>query len=198
MTPGKIKEGFEAWLEKDLVDRKFFKNLNNYTRDSYMAEVGWQACAEWMLSQGEKEFDLAICSEWQGTLTEYELSQVKNVWMIARLSSAKEIASLKDQILRYEQDNRELRAKSLNEIAEKDELITKTRSEREAQYRLGCDTQAELNKTNEELFFARERTKALEGELLILFNDRFSENWSARLSTHFPLAKELASKKEST
>jgi hypothetical protein len=266
MTPDKIKEGFEAWA-------KFLEDDHN----GYIySEQAWQACAEWMLSQVEKEFDLAICSEWQGTLTEYELSQVKNVWMIARLSSAKEIASLKDQILRYEQDNRELRAKgikeiaekdarvkqleqgldmsllvsrqyreaieeSLNmstrgklspndakilikqvieisqrktkgldetapetylklkkEIAEKDALITKTRNDREAQYKLGCDTQADLNKANEELFFARERVKELEVALAML-----TESSDCRADEDcdhcFALAVlNIASKKEST
>jgi hypothetical protein len=119
MTPDKIKKAFSVYVfshDQGILERSDDSDLD-------IAERAWQACADWMLSQGEKEFDLAICSEWQGTLTEYELSQVKNVWMIARLSSAKEIASLKDQILRYEHDNRELRAKSLNEIAEKDALI---------------------------------------------------------------------------
>jgi phage-related protein len=118
MTPDKIKEAFEAWA----------KFLEDDFAGYIYSEQAWQACAEWMLSRGEKEFDLVICSEWQGTLTEYELSQVKNVWMIARLSSAKEIASLKDQILRYEQDNRELRAKGIKEIAEKDARIKQLES----------------------------------------------------------------------
>ncbi|MFO0451275.1 MAG: hypothetical protein ACK52I_21910 [Pseudomonadota bacterium] len=118
MTPDKIEEGFTEWA----------KFLEDDHAGYIYSEQAWQACADWMLSQGEKEFDLAICSEWQGTLTEYELSQVKNVWMIARLSSAKEIASLKDQILRYEQDNRELRAKGIKEIAEKDARIEQLES----------------------------------------------------------------------
>jgi hypothetical protein len=190
MTPEKINEAFETWFLEYPSWRVTMSRQES-------CEKAWQACAEWILSQAnEKEFDLAICSEWQGTLTEYELSQVKNVWMIARLSSAKEIASLKDQILRYEQDNRELRVKGIKEIAEKQALITKTRNDREAQYKLGCDTQSDLNKANEELFFTHERIKALESELHRCF--QFLWTGAPCDPDDFPLVKEIASKKEST
>jgi hypothetical protein len=127
MTPDKIKEGFEAWA----------KFLEDDFAGYIYSEQAWQACAEWMLSQASTESDEELARQisraqlacfvgdefTRDSMRYVSLVTAKAAIQTARLSSAKEIASLKDQILRYEQDNRELRDKGIKEIAEKDALV---------------------------------------------------------------------------
>ena len=150
MTPDKIKEGFGAY-EKEYWDSEALcgKTYREWTDQNYVEMAtsyqrrAWQACAEWILSQASEKdnevFNKEI-AEWSEKFKQVfsnnngeflghtALHFFKRGLSLARLSSAKEITSLKDQILRYEHDNRELRAKSLNEIAEKDARIEQLES----------------------------------------------------------------------
>jgi len=130
MTPDKIKEGFES-RRKEIS--AYLESPKTWSRD-HGAEYCFAAGVEWMLSQASENFtdfrksigeEIFQCNQTASRLIlEYDLMKREEAaFIVARLSSAKEIASLKDQILRYEHDNRELRAKSLNEIAEKDARV---------------------------------------------------------------------------
>jgi hypothetical protein len=140
MTPDKIEEAFDNFFPKYNFDNgNYSERHEDYLSRKSNLFRGWQACAEWMLSQASEDFgdfrksigeEIFQCNQTASRLIlEYDLMKREEAaFQAARLSSAKEITSLKDQILRYEHDNRELRAKSLNEIAEKDARIEQLES----------------------------------------------------------------------
>jgi hypothetical protein len=152
MTPDKIEEGFTEWA----------KFLEDDHAGYIYSEQAWQACAEWMLSQGEIDFDefykKAMDSDSiAGWMISSKLLEDKTfcafLWKQARLSSAKELKQ---------------------EIAEKDAKIKALEIE------------------NFELFSKLKLLHTLNdgGKIKIRSFDFDADK--------FPLAKELASKKEST
>ena len=74
----------------------------NPTRQTVMDEQikAFKAGHNHALSMASDDFDKMICSEWQKTLTEHDLLQVKGIWSLAKLSCAKELAEKDKEIER--------------------------------------------------------------------------------------------------
>lgn len=85
MTPDKIEEAFNKWWATHAL-----AGLESIeTRDQFEA---WQACAEWMLSQADSDFnDYYYNSE----IFKHHEDTARAAFIAARLSSAKEIEQAK-------------------------------------------------------------------------------------------------------
>lgn len=89
MNQDKIKQAFEKWLN------------DKYTKD-YGNRSAWLAACEWIMSQGEKDFE----AWWDDIINQNEglpdYIEPEEVWQAARLSCAKELSEKDERIAALE------------------------------------------------------------------------------------------------